>query len=231
MTPTTPEARVIEELAREYREKGYEVEVLPSIDVPRLGRAIRPDLVARRAGHTTAVEVKTRSSSYTEDELQSHRQFVDICRNVLGWDVRLVVLPSEGSSFADFDLAVSRERITRLTDETTRLREAGFFDAALLRIRAAWEIALQRIAREVKDVDEFTSLAGLTERLFHLGEISSKTYDSIQRLRVQGNQVSHGIEATPTTDADIDEALAVTRQLLSEPAFSGAPSESQFDSA
>lgn len=221
MTNHEVENRVLDHLAAEYRAKGYHVELAPEIDVPRLGRTIRPDLVARRDGDVTAVQVVSRRPHPSEDELQERVRLGDIVRRELNWQHRLVVLPDAGPSLSGYDLPSVRSRIDRAIGETERLRQAGFLDAGLLRIRAAWELALRWIARGIKKADPILPLGRLLDRLVHLGEISGEDYDSLRRLMEQGDEVSHGVEARPTTEADVDEAIAVSRRLLEEPAFSG----------
>lgn len=98
------EKRLIQELAREYQDKGYEVAVEPEAkQLPAALADFRPDLLVRRGEDVIVVEVKGRGS-LGDPKLQELAKTV---REQPGWRFELVLLKPKSESRSD---AVERRR-------------------------------------------------------------------------------------------------------------------------
>jgi len=70
--------RAVEKVAKDYQRKGYNVDAdLPGWDQPKTIDGVRPDVLARKGGHQTAVEVETQSSVDSKRDQKQKESFKD----------------------------------------------------------------------------------------------------------------------------------------------------------
>lgn len=122
-TTTELERKRLHELAREYREKGYEVTVEPSKNaLPNFLSDYQPDMIARNDEESVVVEVKSRSSLAHSEYLQS---LADRIKEKAGWRFELVITnPKEESvSKQESTLPSEAELVNRIQE--TRKHDFG----------------------------------------------------------------------------------------------------------
>jgi hypothetical protein len=145
----TVAAQRVEELAREYRENGYEVTVWPAPEqLPDPLARFRPDLLARKADALYMVEVKARES-LPDPELQ---QLANAVREQPGWRFELVLLKAE-SEFPGAE-PWSAEEVAERLRRVEGLLKADHAEAALLLTWSAAEATLRLLAAKERLVLE-----------------------------------------------------------------------------
>jgi Holliday junction resolvase len=91
-TPHSPqERRRLQKVAREYRQRGYEVTVNPAAtDLPAALADCSLDLIAERNGKTIAVEVRSRDTLALNGE-NDLRRISKLIHQLPNWELELVV--------------------------------------------------------------------------------------------------------------------------------------------
>ena len=144
-TTTELERKRLQELAREYREKGYEVIVEPRKNaLPNFLSDYQPDMIARNDEESVVVEVKSRSSLAHSEYLQS---LADRIKEKAGWRFELVITnPKEESVSKQASTLPSEVELVNRIQETRKLMTSGHKEAALLLGWATAEGALRLVA-------------------------------------------------------------------------------------
>jgi hypothetical protein len=66
----------VKRLAKQYEQKGYKVKAdIEGWEKPDTIRSVRPDIIAEKSGHKTAVEVETKDSVDSKRDLQQQKAF------------------------------------------------------------------------------------------------------------------------------------------------------------
>ena len=66
----------VKKLAKQYKQKGYKVKAdIEGWEKPDTIRGVRPDIIAEKGGHKTAVEVETKDSVDSKRDLQQQKAF------------------------------------------------------------------------------------------------------------------------------------------------------------
>src|SRR4051812_34207834 len=103
----TVERTEVERVAREYREKGYEVQIEPAVsELPDFIREYRPDIIARSGKECVVIEVKQRVSDLDRNRLRTIAQRVE---SRPGWRF-IVVSPGDAEAWPTSDIAIFDER-------------------------------------------------------------------------------------------------------------------------
>ena len=72
----------VKKLAKQYQQKGYQVKAdIEGWGKPDTIRGVRPDIVAKKGGHKTIVEVETKDSVDTKRDQQQQKTFKDWSRD------------------------------------------------------------------------------------------------------------------------------------------------------
>lgn len=185
------ERRKIEQVAREYRTRGYEVIVSPpSRALPPFLQGFRPDMLAKRADENVLVEVKTSKSLRGYHRL---RELADRAKEFGNWRVELIVTNPRGHWWKewDSDWLNAKEAEKRLALVRRLLRD-GETEVALIALWTVLEPAVRRrLASEGKDADELTPMAAI-KTLFSLGLVDRPTYDRLAESAELRNKAAHG---------------------------------------
>ena len=150
------ERQRVQELAQEYRSKGYEVIPEPSPEqLPDFLGEYRPDLLVRKGSESTVVEVKTRSSLAENPRL---RDLARILHTKPGWKFELVMVrekeklnaPEGARPFAKEDVYSRLETVEGLLDtgssEAAFLLGWGALEATVRLLAEEEQLTLERIA-------------------------------------------------------------------------------------
>jgi REase_AHJR-like len=207
-TRTVAEQRV-EELAREYREKGYQVTVQPEADeLPEPLARFRPDLLARKADELYVVEVKARES-LPDPKLQ---ELANVVREQPGWRFELVLLKPE-SEFPGATPWVADDVEERLR-EVEAVLSAGHLEAALLLAWSAAEATLRLLAAKERLVLERQDAPYILRVLVTRAVITREEHQRLWGLLQVRNPVAHGLRPPKLEAGDVAALCALVSELL-----------------
>jgi hypothetical protein len=119
------EKQRIQEIAQEYRGKGYEVTIQPGRgQLPEFLTRYRPHILAHGGGENLVIEVESRTSMMRSRDL---RKLARTIEEHPGWRFELVVTnPSEDAPSLD------KNGIARATGKIEELLDSIYLEAALL---------------------------------------------------------------------------------------------------
>ncbi|MGH6899574.1 MAG: hypothetical protein ACREJ5_23980 [Geminicoccaceae bacterium] len=204
-------ARQVDEIAREYRSKGYEVIVEPeSAQLPEPLARFRPDVVARKADEVVVVEVKSRGS-LSDPELQELAKAV---RAQAGWRFELVVLkPEPGPPGTK---AWNAEDVAHRLRQVEAILSSGHRDAALLLAWSAAEATLRLLAdKEGLALDREDALY-LLKLLASRAVITRNQHDLLWEVLQLRNAVAHGHKPPELDTAKIRKFCTTISALLEQ---------------
>lgn len=205
----------MKEVAEKLRGEGYDVAIEPGPSLlPAFLKSLRPDLIAKRGDETVVVEVKSRQSLRSSDQV---RKLADALKDRPGWRFDLVLLEdSEVSANAHNSELLPAASIGRRLDEAERSLAHGDRDAALL---FAW-IAVEAALREMAEANQLqlSTLSPQTviRELVAAGIVDRETYRELNELLQFRNRVVHGFTISGLGDDRVRQLIATGRRLLSE---------------
>ena len=179
--------RRVEQIAQEYRDKGYEVMVEPGpLQLPGPLTGFRPDLVARRGDEVVVVEVKAREL-LGDPRLQALAEAV---RRQPGWRFELVLLrpelgPAGTKEWSADDVAYNLGQVEQLL-------KSAHLEAALLLAWSAAEATLRLLADRERLAPERNDAPYLLKLLATRAVITRAQHDFIWDVLELRNAVAHG---------------------------------------
>jgi uncharacterized protein YutE (UPF0331/DUF86 family) len=198
MTQAELESVKLEQIASEYRRKGYEVSVHPDTgDMPEFLAPFRPDLVAASAHDRVVVEVKSSAGVASSAIVK----LADAVEMQPGWRLEVVVVnPSAAQEVPAGGELVSADRVASLIREAQVLSREKRYEAATIIAWAAAEAMLRRLARASGE-SEGKSSATVLKQLYAHGVIDEDQYDSFSRAMEFRNAFAHGFSADVAPEA------------------------------
>ena len=212
----------VQELAQEYRSKGYEVISEPSPEqLPDFLGKYRPDLLVRKDSESIIVEVKTRSS------LAGNLRFRELAR-VLdarpGWKFELVTVREKEKLDAPEGVRpFDREDISSRLETVEGLLETGSSEAAFLLGWVVLEATVRLLVEEEQLTLDRIAPSYLLRQAVTNGVISRGDYDLLLRTMKYRNALVHGFKIADFDAALVRDFLNTTKHLLEE--TSGASTE------
>jgi REase_AHJR-like len=205
----TAAARRVQELAREYQDRGYEVTVEPdSTQLPAPLANFRPDLVARKGDDVVVVEVKPRGS-LSDPQL---RELAKAVRGQPGWRFELVLLqPEPGPPGAR---AWSAEEVADNLRQVEAILRSGYPEAGLLLAWSAAEATLRLLAEKEGLTLDRDDAVYLLRLLVTRAVVTREQYDHLWAGLELRNAVAHGHEPPGLAVARVDELVKTIAQLL-----------------
>ena len=206
--------RRIQQIADEYRSRGYEVVSEPTGSVlPEFLAGFHPDLIAYGPNDSVVVEVKMGTETAVSE------RYGELARRIQqqpGWRFSLVVVDRGSDEVAPLaQQLLDREGIKDRLKEAQELRDRGVQDAAFLLLWSSVEALLRHIAaREELPLERVPSSAVLKE-LFSLGLLSRRGLDIALRAFSVRNSLVHGFE-TPELGAALEDMTPLVQELLAE---------------
>jgi len=187
------EKRRLREVAREYRDKGYDVVLRPdAATLPACLAGFRIDLLARSPTDNVLVEIRSQQTLAGATDLA---QMAEAVSCLPGWRLELVVTNPREKLLAESGAepltgTEIRERLAQVRE----LIHGGRLDAAALLAWSATEGALRRLAREEAVALEDPAPLPLVKQLYSLGIVSRADYDTIVEAIPLRNTLAHGYQ-------------------------------------
>jgi len=204
----------IEEIAAEYKTRGYQVLVEPGTEqIPDFLVGFHPDILARKPNDSVVVEVKVGTQTAVSERF---RDLAETIQRQPGWRFSLVVVDPRSDEVApSTQRLLNRKEIADQLNRANSLLEAGETDTAFILLWVSVEALLRHIAtRESLPLERVPSSSLVTE-LFSQGVLSRTQLDLVQRALSVRNSIMHGF--APLEIGDISRELArFVQQLLSE---------------
>lgn len=215
MTQIELEAAKVEQLAAEYRRKGYDVSIRPdSENVPQFLAPFQPDLIVRSANDNAVIEVKS-SKDLTSGSLEKLAAKV---QSKPGWRLELVVVnQSVAREVPQHGVLVAEDRIDHILRQAQLLSREKSYEPAALMAWAAAEAILRRMALASGVEVERKSTGAVLKLLYVLGLIDDDQYDNFARAMEFRNAFAHGFEASLQPES-IDRVIHDVESLKSRPA-------------
>lgn len=221
-TTITSVRQRVQELAQEYRGKGYEVITEPSPEqLPDFLGEYQPDLLVRKGSESILVEVKTRSSLAENSRL---RDLARILHATPGWKFELVtVREKEKLNAPEGTHPFAREDVYNRLEEVEELLKIGSLEAALLLGWGTVEAAVRLLAEEEQLTLDRIASSYLLHQAVTNGVISREDYAMLLRAMKYRNALVHGFKTKDFDATLVREIINTTKHLLAE--TSRAPSE------
>lgn len=201
--------RRVEQIAQEYRDKGYDVLIEP--EAPQLPGSLagfRPDLVVRKGDEVVVIEVKPRASL---GDPQLHA-LAEAVRRQPGWQFELVLIRPESGppGTKEWDA----EDVERNLREVEELLRSGHEEAALLLAWSAAEATLRILAEKEGLVLERHDAPYLVRLLVTRAVITREQYDQLWQALELRNAVAHGRKPPKLEVAKIEGLCKAISELL-----------------
>jgi hypothetical protein len=205
----TLEEREVRSIARRYKRKGYVVSI-PSQGavVPEFLVGFAPDLIAESENDRVVIEVKRRQGLLASNEIQEVAERVS---REPGWRFELVTVRSD-----EPPLALSADRIENIENRVRQLISLGLKDFAYLSVWAVIEVLLSDLATQSGSRVNRSDVLGWARDLAFNGIISGEMRGTIERVCRLRNEVVHGASDARPSERQIDEILALLRELRDE---------------
>ncbi|SRR6266498_103313 len=210
---STREQQRLREIAREYRQRGYDVIIEPRADqLPGFLAPFRIDMLARSAEETVIVEVRTQESLSDAPELDAVAQAL---QDQPSWRFELVVTnPKDRSSLQLKDAtSLNYLDIRYRLHEARQLSDQEHGEAALLLAWSATEALLRAIAAEEDISVVQNNPSQLTKSLFTYGVLDKEQFEILQLGLQARNTVVHGYKEHRSLASTLEQVLHVADQL------------------
>jgi uncharacterized protein YutE (UPF0331/DUF86 family) len=193
MTIVEMENSKLQQLANEYRAKGYVVALRPRGEqLPTFLTPFQPDLVATSLDDNVVVEVKT-APELTEALVG----LADAVDKQHGWRLELVVVnPSAAQEVPVYGQLVGDAQVTELLEKAEALRKRSEDEAAVMLAWSAAEAVLRRRAQSTGMEVERKSSAYVLKQLYTLGVLDEEQYESFARAMEFRDAFAHGFTAS-----------------------------------
>lgn len=179
----------LNEIAREYRAKGYDVVLSPGqVELPHSLRPFQPDMLARSGNETIVVEVKSKQS-LASPEIGEMARRIDA---IPGWRFEMVVLGP--SSSIEHSAVFEEEEIVRRI-QSARLLTQQDPGAALVLAWSATEAVLRRLSLRADIKLDNQSPLALLRQLRLNGVLTEDDYAALRKSAELRNAQAHGIMA------------------------------------
>lgn len=211
----------IKELAKEYREKGFDVVVEPGqSQLPEFMRGLKysPDIIARSVKENLIIEVKTNE---TTREIKAWAPVADSIRDHEGWDFVLVMTNPRNRDMSGQRMTRPDEgRAYEFLAKTNRIlavdTNAEFSEAALLLGWAATEAMLRYALAEIYDKQDKTNTLSLIRDSVMYGVVSSGHASELEELAKVRNTIAHGLADYSIDQNDVRRLLRIAQAIRLE---------------
>jgi hypothetical protein len=196
MTQAELENAKLEEIAAEFRAKGYEVSVRPRLEkLPEFLRPFQPDFIATSSHDNAIVEVKSTQDLMTGALVQ----LAEAVERQPGWrlELQVVSLPIAPELPENGELLPAR-RVESLLREARTLHQEKHYEAAAMMAWAAAEAVFRRMARARGVKAERKSSGTILKQLYIFGLIDDYEYLSFVSAMDFRDALSHGFKARVT---------------------------------
>lgn len=222
-TNTQRETKKLQELARDYADKGFRVAIYPKEeDIPAFLRRLHfsPDLLAESDEESHVVEVSSRD---TAERLRELSEVVDVIEKRRGWSFVLVMTNprTQPASFADAELP-QLEDLQRALQSVQSLAELSrqshneYAHAVLLSAWAVVEGALRMFLDTGKNHVKSRHPRSIVRDAIMVGFITSAEGEFLDAVAQLRNSVAHGVVNMRVSATTIKKLLKLCSSLVSE---------------
>ena len=198
--------------AEEYRSKGYEVTLDAPLD---FFPGYRADLLARKAGEVTVIEVKSRSSLAADARIRELARVVDAKP---GWSFELLLVAEpekldspEGAR--PFDL----ERILQRLGDADRALASGASESALLLAWSAVEAATRMLVAEREgSAPDINAPGYFLDQAVFLGFITHEEYRRLVKVKQYRNAIAHAFTHDAFGVELVRDAVEIVRRMIAD---------------
>ena len=183
----------VEQLAADFRKRGYSVHVRPSTrELPSFLKQFEPDMIATSDAENVVVEVK----SVPELESEHFVRLAEAVESQTGWRLQLAVVdlpaPQELPSRAEL---AETEQVSRFSQQAHLLLKEQRHEAAAMLAWSAVEAILRRHAR-ARGLDiERKGTLHILKNLYVSGSLDERQYATLDRMLQFRNAFTHGFAA------------------------------------
>ncbi len=205
----------IENLAQEYRDKGYTVIVEPQGgDIPSFLGGLQPDIIATKPGSSIIAEVKNKADLKTSD---TARRMADLVSKQQGWDFQLVIVSEQEASDipTKSDLLVPEE-IRQYLDVSERSKASGELRVAFIIAWVGLEASLRLLANYYEVSTSILSPRALLKELSFQGAIESDQFRQLDKLAQMRARVIHGFEEKRLSVTVVNDLIEAASSLLAD---------------
>lgn len=212
MTQAELEAVKLEQIASEYRSRGYNVSVRPGArELPPFLAAFQPDLIATANHDNVVVEVRS-SVDLMSDVLVKLAEAVE---SQHGWRLEVAVVnPVAAAEVPVRGELVADDRVESLLREAQMLNRERHHEAATILAWSAAEAVFRRLVSTRGIAAERKSSGTVLKQMYVLGLIDSDQYDSFSRAMEFRNAFAHGYTASVSPEV-IDRLIHDVEELRS----------------
>jgi REase_AHJR-like protein len=205
------EQRTIEQIAEEYRSKGYDVLVEPSgSDLPPFLGDQHPDLIARRGEEQLVIELRLPS----RDEPGRLRRLAERIFNEPDWKLILIVPgPTEEFLPGERLTLLSAPEIEQYLEQTRQLLGSGDQEAAILLAWAAVEGLLRDLAQREEIPLPRPETPTLLKQMIFMGIVDHDQYRALTEAYKARTAVAHGFKAQTELEPAIQALLKLSDEL------------------
>jgi hypothetical protein len=201
--------RRVEQIAQEYRDKGYEV--LVEARAPQLPEPLaryRPDLVVRKGDEVVVIEVKSRES-LGDPQLQ---ELAEVVRRQPGWRFELVLIRLEPGPPGTKEW--NADDIAHNLGQVATLLRSGHQEAALLLAWSAAEATLRLLAYEERLALEREDGPYLLKLLATRAVITREQHDLLWEVLQLRNAIAHGLKPPELDPSNVEDLYKTISELL-----------------
>ena len=195
------ERRRVSEVARDFRQRGYEVELSPSpSELPSILHNYRPDIIARSETETVVIEVRSKG---TYSDMKQFAQIAEDIHSEPGWRFELVVTnPARPDTGNTIPLRQTLERLHTAQDLSESPR---YTEAALLLAWSGIEPLIRSWAEVIEHSNRKRSLSPgtLAKTAYSLGIVNKKELAVLESAAAYRNSVVHGFETQVLSPLDV----------------------------
>ncbi len=211
---TDMERKRITAIAREYAEKGYDVNISPNRDeLPEFLQNYRPDIIATSYNENVVVEVKSGRNLVKSPYLPKLAKAIEENE---GWRFEMVITNPRGKKEPiedDIDV-LTKEDITKRIDEIKHLLEIGQIEAAILLGWSAIEGTLRLMAMRERIKIKRRTASYLSKKMYNMGIITPDEYNVLHNAIELRNAVIHGYKTEKADSAVVVDMLGIIGELL-----------------
>lgn len=206
------EKRRLAQIANEYRDKGFDVDIGPSQDrLPDFMKGYSPDLLATKGNENIIVEVKSKQTLRGADYIADLAKIIE---DHPGWRLELVVTSSKEEADSTVDLLPLWEIHHRLR-QAEKLLTIGEAEVAIVMAWSALEASIRyNIANQPVKKSSHTAIEAI-KTLYSLGVISKDDYDWIEKIRKVKNNLVHGFKTEKVPNDLIRNLIRIVHEVSS----------------
>jgi Holliday junction resolvase len=207
------ERDLVERVAQDYRQRGYDVIQTPSPDrKPSFLGHIVPDLIAQKGDEKIVIEVKRVRTPRLPPSL---RALLEALRTQPDWRLRLVYAGPEGE-LETFEVpTLTTEESQRQIDSAAHMYESGEQAVALLKLWSVFEaVGREQLAKmHHQDIGPMAPVAILKE-LTSFGLIEQDQYSELRNILELRNAAAHGQPNISVTRSRFEMLRELVKTLL-----------------